>query len=204
MELEAVIRVILKAGIRLSPGCRPSKSDLGAGRTATDNTAALPPLTKRPNPLPQFYLVGWDLSRPEHASELSETLSISTAGYRSRRDAIRMYSHPDTHAELTTKQQYRPEYDIYSLGLVLLEIGLWRTIDTIWKQSPADAAFRVLMRTEYCDRLLGKMGEVYWRVVQRCLSNDFGVEKGSADNGDFSLQESFEKNVVCELESCSA
>jgi len=63
--------------------------------------------------------------------------------------------------DLTTKQQYRPEYDIYSFGLVLLEIGLWRTIDTIWKQSPSDAAFRVLVRTEYCDRLLGKMGEVY-------------------------------------------
>ncbi|KAM7216899.1 hypothetical protein V8F06_007662 [Rhypophila decipiens] len=179
----------------------PSTANVGA---PVDNAETLPLLTKGPNPLPHFYLVGWDLSRPEHASELSETLSISTAGYRSRRDAIRMYSYPDTYAELTTKQQYRPEYDIYSLGLVLLEIGLWRTIDTIWKQSPADAAFRVLVRTEYCDRLLGKMGEVYWRVVQRCLSNDFGAEKGSADNGDFSLQESFEKNVVCELESCSA
>jgi len=170
---------------------------------AVGNAEALPLSTKPPDPLPHFYLVGWDLSRPEHASDLSETLSVSTAGYRSRRDAIRMYSHPNTHADLTTKQQYRPEYDIYSFGLVLLEIGLWRTIDTIWKQSPSDAAFRMLVRTEYCDRLLGKMGEVYWRVVQRCLSNDFGV-KGSADDGDFSLQESFEKNVVCELESCSA
>ncbi|RYP36003.1 hypothetical protein DL767_003570 [Monosporascus sp. MG133] len=183
---------------------RPGSSPVEDGGITVDAAEALPPLTRAPDPLPQFYLVGWDLSRPEHASELSETLSVSTAGYRSRREAIRMYSHPDTHAELATKQRYRPQFDIYSLGLVLLEIGLWRTIDTIWKQCQGDAGFRVLVRTEYCDRLLGKMGEVYWRVVQRCLNDDIGIEKESAEDGDFSLQESFEKNVVCELERCFA
>ncbi|KAK0644255.1 hypothetical protein B0T16DRAFT_417396 [Cercophora newfieldiana] len=182
---------------------QPGMPTTASSGAATDYIPALPPLTNRPDPLPQFYLVGWDLSRPEHASELSETLSVSTAGYRSRRDAIRMYSHPDAHAESASKQQYRPEFDIYSLGLVLLEIGLWRTIDTIWKQCQGDAGFRLMVRTEYCDRLLGKMGEVYWRVVQRCLNDDFGVGKESTD-GDLSLRESFEKNVVCELERCYA
>jgi serine/threonine protein kinase len=197
--------------VRLTALKQPGAPTVVNGSTSSDNTAILPSMTKCPDPLPQFYLVGWDLSRPDHASELSESLSVSTAGYRSRRDAIRMYSHPYTHAESTAKQQYRPQFDIYSLGLVLLEIGLWRTIDTIWKQCQGDAGFRLLVRTEYCDRLLGKMGEVYWRAVQRCLNDDFGVGEENPDGGDLSptvrnlsLQESFEKNVVCELERCHA
>lgn len=166
----------------------------------------IPELTEAPPTLPPFYLVGWDLSRPNHPSELSETLSVSTSGYQSKRDTIKMYSHPLTHERAlggTSKmrQRYRAEYDIYSMGLVLLEIGLWRTIDTMRVRGRDDDGFRSRLRTEYCDRLLSRMGVVYWRVVQRCLSNDFGVADEGLDG--FSLQVAFEKHVVTELESAS-
>ncbi len=61
------------------------------------------------------------------------------------------------------------------MGLVLLEIGLWRSIDTICVRCRDDNQFRFRVCSEYCDRLLSTMGVVYWRVVQRCLSNDFGL-----------------------------
>lgn len=159
------------------------------------------PLTIAPAPLPTFYLLGWDLSRPDHPSELSETLSVSTSGYQSKRDIIQMYTHPDAsrRADDTPRTRYCPRFDIYSMGLVLLEIGLWRTIDVMRSKCKNDDDFRSRIQTEYCDKLQSKMGLTYWRAVQRCLSNDFDV---SGEN-DFDLQLAFEKQVVSELESCS-
>jgi len=61
----------------------PSGSPSGGG-------SIVPTLSTPPPTPPPFYLVGWDLSRPNHPSELSETLSVSTSGYQSRRDAIEM------------------------------------------------------------------------------------------------------------------
>lgn len=157
--------------------------------------------------LPKFFLVGWDLSRPDHPSELSETLSISTVGYQNSLEATLMYSHPDIQAGIGTgkRPRYRPQYDIYSLGLVLLEIGLWRTLGDLRRLCRHDSDFRLQLRTEFCDKLLYRMGEVYWKVVQRCLNNDFGSQPNTeADDGYFSLQVAFERHVVCELERCFA
>ncbi|KAF2962773.1 hypothetical protein GQX73_g10805 [Xylaria multiplex] len=167
-----------------------------------------PSLTRPPNPLPTFYLLGWDLSRPDHPSELSESISISTLGFQSKREIVRMYTHPDV---FSTKQQqgkrsrYHARWDIYSVGLILLEIGLWRTLESIRYGCKSEDEFRLRVRTEYCDRLQAKMGLVYWRAVQRCLHNDFDLEdEGLSGKEDYSLQVGFEKQVVFELERCFA
>ncbi|KAG6355415.1 hypothetical protein INS49_003377 [Diaporthe citri] len=158
--------------------------------------------------LPPFHLVGWDLSRPDHPLELSETLSVSTAGFQNKRDAILLYSHPEMHAQSKPgkRPRYRAQFDIYSLGLVLLEIGLWRTIGELRRHCKDDVEFRVKLGTEYCDKLLPKVGEVYWRVVQRCLRNEFGEPSDRNDESEecFSLQVAFEKFVVSKLEKCFA
>jgi hypothetical protein len=73
-----------------------------------------------PKPLPSLYLLGWDLSRPDHPSELSESISISTLGFLNRKEMIQMYTHPEAMASssLSTKRaRYRPQFDIYSLGV---------------------------------------------------------------------------------------
>lgn len=73
-----------------------------------------------PNPLPSLYLLGWDLSRPDHPSELSESISISTLGFLNRKEMIQMYTHPEAMASssLSTKRaRYKPQFDIYSLGV---------------------------------------------------------------------------------------
>ncbi|KAI1129157.1 hypothetical protein F5Y10DRAFT_291397 [Nemania abortiva] len=164
-----------------------------------------PPLTKPPTPLPVFHLLGWDLSRPDHPLELSESISVSTLGFQTKLETIRMYTHPDvfsTKQEQGKRSRYHARWDIYSLGLILLEIGLWRTLDTIHCNCKNDAEFRLRVRTEYCDRLQAKMGLVYWRAVQRCLHNDFDlIDESLSGKEDYSLQVSFEKQVVFELES---
>ncbi|KAI1335947.1 hypothetical protein F5Y15DRAFT_221141 [Xylariaceae sp. FL0016] len=165
-------------------------------------------LSRAPSPLSLFYLLGWDLSRPDHPSELSESISVSTLGFQTKRETIQMYTHPDVlpSRKMPRKRpRYHARYDIYSLGLILLEIGLWRTLDTIRFGCKSDDEFRLRVRTEYCDRLQAKMGLVYWRAVQRCLNDDFDVQKeGDSSKGDYSLQVQFEKQVVSELEKCFA
>ncbi|KAI1419577.1 hypothetical protein F5Y12DRAFT_231993 [Xylaria sp. FL1777] len=170
--------------------------------------ASNPPLTKAPDPLPPFYLLGWDLSRPDHPSELSESISVSTLGLQTKRDMIRMYTHPDVFSaeqQQGKRRRYHARWDIYSIGLILLEIGLWRTLDTIRYGCKSDDEFRLRVRTEYCDRLQWKMGLVYWRAVQRCLNDDFDLrDEGFSGKDDYSLQVGFEKQVVFELERCFA
>ncbi|KAI0811594.1 hypothetical protein GGR55DRAFT_108346 [Xylaria sp. FL0064] len=166
------------------------------------------PLTKPPKPLPPFYLLGWDLSRPDHPSELSESISVSTLGLQTKREIIRMYTHPDVFSieqPRGKRPRYHARWDIYSIGLILLEIGLWRTIDTIRYGCRNDDEFRLRVRTEYCDRLQWKMGLVYWRAVQICLNDDFDLkDEGYSGKDDYSLQVGFEKQVVYELERCFA
>ncbi|KAI9868802.1 MAG: hypothetical protein M1813_004653 [Trichoglossum hirsutum] len=159
-------------------------------------------------PLASFYIVGLDLSRPDHPSELSETLSISTSGYRSRLENIELYSHPESLLKTPSGKhvRFRPEFDIYSLGLVLLEVGLWRTLDSLRQQAAREEAdFRTKIRTDYCDELQVRVGVIYWRATQRCLNNDFELGDGpeEMENG-VTLQLAFEKLVVCELEKCVA
>ncbi|KAI3337492.1 hypothetical protein HD806DRAFT_476834 [Xylariaceae sp. AK1471] len=175
------------------------------GLTKRESKYGATHITSVPEPLPPFYLLGWDLSRPDHPSELSETLSISTSEFQSKRDRIRLYSHPElsTASESAKRARFQPQFDIYSMGLVLLEIGLWRPIETIRHKNLNE--FRERVHGEYCDKLLSKMGQIYWRAVQRYLYNDFSVDKEeTAGDSDFSLQVAFEKLVVSELERCCA
>jgi hypothetical protein len=118
------------------------------------------PLTGPPAPLPPFSLLGWDLSRLDHPSELSETLSISTSGFQIKREIIQMYSHPDILSTTASGKhaRYQAQYDIYSMGLVLLEIGLWRTLDTIRPRCKDDEDFRRRVQTEYCDKAASEDG----------------------------------------------
>ncbi|VUC29225.1 unnamed protein product [Clonostachys rosea] len=198
------IVAVLPVGKLLNPGNTFKKglSELG------DKAKALQAreISQPGDPLPTFFLVGWDLSRPDHPSELSETLSVSTAGFKSRRNAIEMYSYPGTNSKQKSgkRSRYRAEYDFYSLGIILLEIGLWRSVSTIRASCSDDSTFRVRLRSDYCDRLLSRMGVIYWRVVQRCINNDFLPHETNDPDDSYALQAAFEKHVVSELEKCSA
>ncbi|KAL2038546.1 hypothetical protein N7G274_008593 [Stereocaulon virgatum] len=99
------------------------------------------------------------------------------------------YQHP----EYVRTKRYRLEYDYYSFGLVLLEIGFWRPLRAWSKLEKCQrmnlAEFRQELVENYIPRLGAEMGIVYRDVVQFCLSSSANelndkISDGSSYIGD--------------------
>ena len=78
-----------------------------------------------------------------------------------------IYRHPRTVRGLRTS--FRPAYDLYSLGLILLEIGLWMPLCKLWKTRYTRADFKVRLQSVYIKKLASKCGTTYMRIVDHCL-----------------------------------
>lgn len=78
-----------------------------------------------------------------------------------------MYRHPDDKRQLEDEAAWA--YDLYSLGLVLLEIGLWLPISRCWKMKYNNAMFKQRIESLYVKRLGPKCGSAYLHMVQLCL-----------------------------------
>ena len=149
------------------------------------------------------YIMGYGLSRPDDVPELIQRDEVKVQEY-SRRDRdvrrednmvthffrahevdvdtdskpkINIYQHPDKAAN--PARRFRHSYDIYSLGLVLLEIGLWQKLETFGNGVWVDAyAFRTYVLNKLVPELWGQCGSIYGGVVKDCLkmSSDVGLE----------------------------
>ncbi|KAI1118193.1 hypothetical protein F5Y14DRAFT_447075 [Nemania sp. NC0429] len=147
------------------------------------------------------YIVGLHKSRPDGSFWLTDgPLADADLGD---------YQHPDyTKGGL----RYRPAFDYYSLGVVLLEIGLWRPISS-WgskfRDSTADEVRSDLI--EFCrSRLCIKMGVVYRDVVLRCMDSSLEydtnvggqvIEDEDASGEVTTILEHFTSRVVAPLEN---
>ncbi|KAL8868591.1 MAG: hypothetical protein Q9174_004890 [Haloplaca sp. 1 TL-2023] len=78
-----------------------------------------------------------------------------------------IYRHPQS--ERGRRSLFRPQYDMYSLGLILLEIGLWMPISKLWKPRYTRTNFKSRLQTIYTRKLAGKCGSNYMKVVDFCL-----------------------------------
>lgn len=78
-----------------------------------------------------------------------------------------IYRHPQV--ERGQRSMFKPSYDIYSLGLLLLEIGLWMPISKLWKTRYTRANFKSRLQTIYARKLAGKCGTKYLGVVEFCM-----------------------------------
>lgn len=78
-----------------------------------------------------------------------------------------MYRHPDDKRQLEDEAAWA--YDLYSLGLVLLEIGLWLPISKCWKMKYNNSMFKQRIENFYVKRLGPKCGSAYLHMVQLCL-----------------------------------
>lgn len=78
-----------------------------------------------------------------------------------------IYRHP--RIERGQRSVYRPAHDIYSLGIILLEIGLWMPIHKLWKPKYVRPDFKTRMQSVYIKKLAAKCGSAYMRVVDYCL-----------------------------------
>ncbi|KAL8668361.1 MAG: hypothetical protein Q9168_007012, partial [Polycauliona sp. 1 TL-2023] len=81
-----------------------------------------------------------------------------------------IYRHPQ--ADRGRRSSFKPSFDIYSLGLLLLEIGLWMPISKLWKTRYNRANFKTRLRTIYTRKLAGKCGTSYMKAVDYCLTAD--------------------------------
>ncbi|KAF3159686.1 hypothetical protein TWF788_003661 [Orbilia oligospora] len=122
-----------------------------------------------------------------------------------------LYRHPERYHGKTAT--YENKHDLYSLGVVLLEIGLWSTIsiemstaiDTARKSSSAPPTYimerlqaQIRLKSED-QRLANQMGPGYAEIVRRCLTGSFDCLKGNSesdDGGDAELTREFHELVV--------
>ncbi|OQD67336.1 hypothetical protein PENDEC_c039G02886 [Penicillium decumbens] len=78
-----------------------------------------------------------------------------------------MYRHPEDKRSLEDDSAWA--YDLYSLGLVLLEIGLWAPIGRLWKMKYDRSWFKHRVEDLYIKKLGAKCGTAYLQAVQLCL-----------------------------------
>ena len=153
-----------------------------------------------PAPVTEPYLIGFNHSRPDESNAF-------THGHEHNPEQ-RDYSHPDY---LEDESRFRYTYDYYSLGVVLLEIGIWRTLASLTAsmggedQSPS--SLRQFLLERYVPRLGSTVGEIYQSAVRRCLCSDFNlsqVRAGGEDESTVSILSSFREGVEVPLSRCRA
>ena len=108
-----------------------------------------------------------------------------------------IYRHP--HTARGQRSAYKSAYDLYSLGVVLLEIGLWMPISRFWKSRYTRADFKVRLQSVYIKKLSGKCGSIYTRVVERCLR---AADESDQRTGQVRLRTDFYWDVMKPLERC--
>ena len=123
----------------------------------------------------------------------------------------RDYQHPDYRGK---RLKYRVEYDYYSLGLVLLEIGLWKSLGEIFKELdklykhtyqsdgyPKSQLDRIIQNC--VPRLRHSMGTRYENIVITYSRGSFEVPEDLDERSQHSkLYRKFSSLVVERLEEC--
>lgn len=103
---------------------------------------------------------------------------------------------------------YRREYDYYSLGLVLLEIGLWRSIRSLSTRFTDDdqrpEKLRDFLLEQYVSRLHSTMGKIFQNAVRTCLNFCRNEESEKGDSPARDALETFEAMVLLPIGSCFA
>jgi Prion-inhibition and propagation len=127
--------------------------------------AALPGIPHRPVSLETPYFTGFALSRPDNlATDSSLVVPMQE---------VAIYRHKDVQGfGGRAISRYRAIYDIYSLGMVLVEIGTWQTISNYCPRNPAADFAKEILR-KVVPRLGVSMGENYMNVVKKCLEGSF-------------------------------
>ncbi|KAL8998678.1 MAG: hypothetical protein Q9169_002339 [Polycauliona sp. 2 TL-2023] len=92
-----------------------------------------------------------------------------------------IYRHPQ--ADRGHRSSFKPNFDVYSLGLLLLEIGLWMPISKLWKTRYTRANFKTRLQTIYTRKLAGKCGTKYMNAVEYCLTADEQTHQAQSTKG---------------------
>ncbi|OBT69280.1 hypothetical protein VE03_01925 [Pseudogymnoascus sp. 23342-1-I1] len=151
------------------------------------------------------YLSGFDFARPARPGEFTEQPADNVE--------FLIYRHPSTLNMGPERPAYRKSFDIYSFGVILVELAYWSSIDRVLARldseslqhshsSIAESEVFDLERARGHPRLVesiraklldggsvrelgARMGGVYEEVTRRCLrgGKELGIEKGEDEMG---------------------
>jgi hypothetical protein len=113
-------------------------------------------------------VLGFEYSRPDSLIVESDLVVVANPNYH-------LYQHP--RAQGPARERYSRAYDIYQLGIVLLEIGYWRRISEFWHEDYTMDSFREDLCSFHVPNLGAKVGKIYMEVVQKCLSGELADER---------------------------
>ena len=140
------------------------------------------------------WILGFTFARPE------SFFSTGPTDFSPSRD---IYRHPERQGDPQTP--FVKGHDIYSLGVILLEIGLWEPAITLEKNMFNHAhdsyAVQAQLKKHAMKRLEPRMGSKYKNVVLKCLLGKFEV--GDDTKEDLKLQLAFRTQVVDVLETAA-
>ncbi|KAI8932993.1 hypothetical protein NX059_009646 [Plenodomus lindquistii] len=141
------------------------------------------------------YIIGFSHSRPDEVSAFTGGPESSASDH---------YQHP---MYLQNQRRYCQEFDYYSFGIVLLEIGLWKPLHNMIEkfQGNHDEIRQQIIRKRL-PLLKSCMGRQYLEIVRTCLQSDFPTSKLNLDHtsDSSSVRLEFNEKVVCRLEQLSA
>lgn len=111
-------------------------------------------------------IIGFNHSRPDDPFSYTTGMPDTNA---------EDYQHPSYRSDI---RRYQVQYDYYSLGVVLLEIGLWTSLSEMTKRwnDLSATAFRSKLLASRVPLLVQSMGTVYFDAVKVCIEGDFGIE----------------------------
>ena len=144
----------------------------------------------------QMYLSGFDFSRPGGSDEMTDV-----PGDDAEHD---LYRHPDAQANRRKdRMRSKKSFDVYSLGVVFVELAHWKTIDEVLKLDMRRARGKPDVLRETRARLLhdtrisdvgAEMGEQFERATKTCLAG--GLELGIHPDDDETADDVAEKLSV--------
>ncbi|KAG8528689.1 uncharacterized protein KY384_006376 [Bacidia gigantensis] len=146
--------------------------------------------------LSTFRLIGFNYSR-------ESDIGITTKGPPEDRH-VRNYQHPEYRKNIG-KIRFRESFDYYSLGLVLLELGRWKSLRSMTKvkeiQLLAPQDLKTHLLEEEVTQLKSFMGVYYHDAVAACFGEFHAKEVGSSNK---QVWYDFDQKVVQRLVNCLA
>ena len=131
---------------------------------------------------------GQILRKPHLAGFHQSTLTVTTAEQVS--DFSGIYHHPSINSQ---SSPYKLAHEFYSIGLILLEIGLWMPLGKFRKAKYSLEDFKARLLAVYVKKLSAKCGNHYMRAALYCMTIADEITKHLSGKGpEYSIREASE------------
>lgn len=135
------------------------------------------------------YLSGFDFSRPARPDEMTDIPPGDDAEYNLYRHPCAQSTNPEE------RERFKKSFDIYSLGVLLVEIAHWATVDKVLgidmnaARGRPSIALRVreqLLAEDRIAELGASMGAVYETATRKCIAGgkDLGLSEDDDETND--------------------